>query len=256
MIGMLFLAWAVAALGMALLWIRQRRRNAAVVDVAWSFATGAFGVAFALMFGTGPIRFVVAGIAAAWALRLGLHLADRIAHDTREDVRYRVLREEWGSRYGAYLFGFYQIQALWAVLFALPMLGAALDPSPLSLRVAAGAGLFLVSWLGEASADRQLERFRRTASPGEVCREGWWKYSRHPNYFFEWIHWFAYPVLGWNGAAGPWLWLGPLVMLFFLRRVTGIPLLEKHLVQSRGDAYREYQRTVNAFFPGPPRRSS
>jgi hypothetical protein len=84
-----------------------------------------------------------------------------------------------------------------------------------------------------------------------VCREGLWRYSRHPNYFFEWLHWWAYVFL----AIGSPLWwlpmLGVAVMFLFLTRVTGIPPTEAQALRSRGDAYRAYQRTTNAFFPGP-----
>ena len=93
-------------------------------------------------------------------------------------------------------------------------------------------------------------------SRGRVCREGLWGWTRHPNYFFEWIHWWAYVLLG-VGAPHGWLTLGgPVVMFLFLTRVTGIPPTEARLVESRGEEYRRYQREVNAFFPGPPRRAS
>jgi len=80
-----------------------------------------------------------------------------------------------------------------------------------------------------------------------------WAWSRHPNYFFEWIHWGGYVLLA---AGGPLVWLavlGMLVMLGFLTKVTGIPLTEARSLQSRGEAYREYQRTTSPFVPLPPK---
>jgi steroid 5-alpha reductase family enzyme len=109
----------------------------------------------------------------------------------------------------------------------------------------------MVALTGESIADRQLARFRASPSNrGKVCREGLWRYSRHPNYFFEWFHWWAY---AWLAVGSPLWWLpilGVVVMYLFLTRVTGVPPTEAQAIRSRGDAYREYQRTTNAFFPG------
>jgi steroid 5-alpha reductase family enzyme len=251
-------AWLVSALAMTLLWLWQRRSgNAAIVDVAWSFATATFGVAFALLLGEGPRRWLIAGVAALWGLRLGMHLWKRVTGDAHRDVRYEKMREEWGSRYDLTMFGFYQLQALWAVLFALPMAWAAWNRAPLGVLDALGVAIWLVGFAGEAAADRQLARFRaRPESRGKVCDVGLWRYSRHPNYFFEWIQWFAYVCFA-AGGDGRWLaWLGPAVMLWFLLRVTGVPLLERRLLESRGEAYRLYQRSTSAFFPWFPRRGT
>jgi steroid 5-alpha reductase family enzyme len=115
----------------------------------------------------------------------------------------------------------------------------------------AGVIVWLIAVAGETIADRQLARFRRDpANRGQVCRAGLWRYSRHPNYFFEWVHWLSYVLIG----HGEWLtWIGPVGMLLFLFRVTGIPYTEMQALKSRGDRYREYQSTTNVFFPWFPR---
>ena len=106
-------------------------------------------------------------------------------------------------------------------------------------------------------ADRQLSAFRMNpANRGQVCRQGMWRYSRHPNYFCEWLHWWAYVLLA-VGAAGGWLnVLGPVLMLYFLHKVTGIPPTEAQALKNRGEAYREYQRTTSIFFPWPPKKGA
>ena len=108
---------------------------------------------------------------------------------------------------------------------------------------------------GEAVADHQLAKFRQDpANRGQTCRVGLWAWSRHPNYFFEWMHWFAYLVLA-LGSARWWLALsGPVLMLLFLYRVSGIPWTEAQSLRSRGEDYRRYQREVSAFGPLPPKR--
>jgi steroid 5-alpha reductase family enzyme len=253
---LLLIGWAIMAVVMALLWVVQRaRRNAGIVDVAWSFGTALLGTWFAWgVEGYGPRRLLVAVLAILWGVRLGLHLLHRISREA-EDGRYQALRRQWGDRAQPYLFTFFQIQALWAVMFAAPMLVAARNPMPsLAWGDAVGVGIWLAAIAGEAVADRQLACFRRRPeSAGRVCRDGLWRYSRHPNYFFEWLHWWAYVTIGFAGPHG-WVTLaGPAVMLFFLLRVTGIPPTEARALASRGEAYREYQRTTSAFFPWPPK---
>ena len=119
-----------------------------------------------------------------------------------------------------------------------------------------GLGVWCVAVCGEGLADWQLARFRRRPdSKGRTCREGLWRYSRHPNYFFEWIHWFAYVFLA---LGSPYVWValcGPVVMLLFLFKLTGIPYTEKRALASRGEDYRRYQQTTSAFFPWPPKEA-
>ncbi|MDX1508642.1 MAG: DUF1295 domain-containing protein [Woeseiaceae bacterium] len=252
-----FLAgWAGVALIMLGLWLAQwRTRNAGIVDVAWAFGTGLLGIW--LVLGSGPgdpeRKALIAAMAGVWSLRLGSHLASRVFSES-EDGRYRYLRDHLGDRAQAFMFLFFQIQALWAVMFSLPMWAAAQSPAEgLAWTDAAGAAIFLLSVAGEAVSDAQLSRFRRNPeNSGKVCRIGLWRYSRHPNYFFEWLHWFAYILIG---LGSPYWWItvaGPIVVYFFLTRLTGIPFTEKQALRSRGEAYRRYQKTTNAFFPWPP----
>ena len=111
---------------------------------------------------------------------------------------------------------------------------------------------------GESIADAQLARFRsQPASRGKVCEAGLWRYSRHPNYFFEWLHWWAYVMFA-IGASHWWiaLLLGPVLMLIFLLKITGIPHTEARALESRGQAYRQYQRTTSVSVPWPRRSRS
>jgi steroid 5-alpha reductase family enzyme len=112
----------------------------------------------------------------------------------------------------------------------------------------------ILSIVGESIADAQLAKWRKNpANKGRTCRAGLWNYSRHPNYFFEWLHWWFYVPLTITLPFG-WLSLAlPALMLYFLLRVTGIPYTEMQAIKSRGDDYREYQRTTSAFIPWFPK---
>jgi steroid 5-alpha reductase family enzyme len=116
-------------------------------------------------------------------------------------------------------------------------------------------GLYILAVSGEAIADRQLEVFRsKVMNKGKTLRTGLWRYSRHPNYFFESVHWWAYVPM----AVGlPWSWMAvvwPLFMMSALLWITGVPLAEAQAVASRGDDYRNYQRSTSAFIPWVPRK--
>lgn len=252
--------WAGLAAVMVALWIVERlRRDASLVDVGWAFGVGALVLWFALVTDAPPARrWLVAGAALAWSLRLGLHLlADRVVGKP-EDGRYAKLRREWGPRAGLWFFGFFQLQALAALLFALPMAFAMRNPAPVpSAFDLAAVALLVVVLAGEWVADAQLARFRADpANRGRTCRVGLWSWSRHPNYFFEWLHWFVYVLFA---IGSPWAWLNllaPALMLLLLFRVTGIPATEARALETRGDDYRDYQATVSVFVPLPPRRAA
>lgn len=254
--GVVLFGWVILALALALLWLRQlKTRNATSVDVAWSA-----GLAFLALlypwFADGDLerRVLVSSLGAVWAVRLAWYLfTDRVLKHAEEDGRYKAMRAELGPRAPAVFFLFYQGQAAVAVLFSLPML-AAMEGPALGPGAVVGVAVWLVAVVGESIADAQLAAFRADpTNKGRVCRRGLWRYSRHPNYFFEWVHWWAYVLIG-GGAA--LTWLGPLAMLLFLFRITGIPYTEKQALRSRGSAYRDYQETTSVFVPWPPRTPS
>jgi steroid 5-alpha reductase family enzyme len=115
--------------------------------------------------------------------------------------------------------------------------------------------LWLGALCGEALADRQLGRFKADpTNKGRVMDQGLWRWSRHPNYFFEWLLWVAFVLPGLLAPWGLLTLLAPAAMLFFVLKVTGIPPSEAQALRSRGEAYRAYQRRVSPFFPLPPRK--
>jgi steroid 5-alpha reductase family enzyme len=248
--------WAVLAVALALLWARQiKTKDATSVDVAWSAGLGFLALVYPwFSYGPVPIRILVGALGAIWALRLAWYLlTDRVLKATEEDGRYRAIREHFGPKTNVFLFFFYQGQAAVAVLFSLPML-AAMSRGTLDLWTILGTAVWFVAVVGESIADKQLARFRGNPSNrGQVCQDGLWRYSRHPNYFFEWVHWWAYVLIG-QGAL--LTWIGPVLMLVFLFRLTGIHYTENQAIKSRGDLYREYQRTTSVFFPWFPKRST
>jgi steroid 5-alpha reductase family enzyme len=243
-------------------WMQQRTGRSGSADSFWTFGVGGGAIIAALLPLSGQVsarQFLVAALAAIWSFRLGGHIVGR-NRATGDDPRYRRMIEEWGADARRGMFWFLQSQAAVGVVFVLVIAVASHNPAPrLRWEDFAGALIALAAVSGETFADSELLRFR--ADPknrGAVCDVGLWRWSRHPNYFFEWLTWFAYPViaidlsgrnpLGWFALAAP------ILMYWLLVHVSGIPPLEQHMERTRGAAFYGYQRRTSPFFPWPPRR--
>ncbi len=234
---MILLGWLAAAAVFTVLWVIQKRSgNAGIVDVAWGMGVGLAGAFFCVFSfqGNATRRWIVAILVLAWAIRLSWHVLQRLRR-MPEDGRYSELKASWGDQANQKMIRFYQFQAFAAILFAIPMLIAARNPSGIGILDFAGIAIWVIAIGGEALADLQLDKFRHdSTNKGKVCQDGLWKFSRHPNYFFEWLHWWSYVLLA---ISGPWGWVtifAPLSMLYFILNVTGIPPTEKQALKSRG----------------------
>jgi steroid 5-alpha reductase family enzyme len=246
---------------MALAWVvQQRTGNSGWVDTIWTFSVGLVGAGSALWPMAGEVpnarQWLVTGLVAVWSIRLGSHIAIRTAGIT-DDPRYAAFAAEWGLNAPWRMFIFLQNQALGSVPLVFAIFVAAHVPvSALRIQDVLGAAILLIGIAGEALADAQLRRFRHDPdNHGKVCDAGLWRWSRHPNYFFEWLGWLAYPVIG-LAAGYAWGWaslLAPVFMYWILVHVTGIPPLEAQMLRSRGERYRAYQSRTSMFFPLPPR---
>jgi steroid 5-alpha reductase family enzyme len=244
---------------MAALWaLGIRNRNFSYVDVGWSANFAVLAVLYAALGEGWPMRkWTIAAMFSLWGVRLAGHLAKRIVGQP-EEGRYVELRRRWGAAGGNLnwkFFLFFQFQAVLNVILAIPLLISCLNPEPAvhPLEVA-GVIIWLCGLIGESVADGQLAAFKRDpANKGKVCTVGLWRYSRHPNYFFEWTIWVGYAVFA---LASPWGWIAlamPALMLHFLINVTGVRATEDQALRSKGEQYREYQRRTSMFVPLPPR---
>ena len=245
--GMMFVLWL----------IHIPMRNAAIVDAGWSFGLASLGVIYA-MGGDGwqPRRILVATLALIWGLRLGLYLLFTRIIGHAEEGRYVELRRKWGRNIKFKFLVFFEFQAILDVVLSGPFLfaafGSSTEFSPLEI---AGVIIWIIAILGELIADAQLTRFKKNpANKGKSCQVGLWHYSRHPNYFFEWLIWVGLALISTASPLGYLGWLSPALILYFVLGLTGIPATEAQALRSRGDEYRAYQRTTSAFIPWFPKR--
>ena len=242
----------VAAMMFALWLVHLLIRNAAIVDVGWAAGLATLAVFYAIEGpGYSARKWAIATMAGFWGLRLAMYLFFSRVLAKPEEGRYVQLRREWKTNLQLRFLFFFEFQALLTVVLSLPFLLACLNAiAPLGWLEKIGAGIWLVSICGEAVADYQLNRFRKNpANKGKTCRRGLWGYSRHPNYFFEWMIWVSYAIFA---LGSPWGWLGlisPALMLYFLLGSTGIAATEAQALRTRGVEYRAYQRTTSTFIP-------
>jgi steroid 5-alpha reductase family enzyme len=254
--GLLLVGAVVASVAMAALWwLAVRIRDASHVDVAWAMLIATCALAYAaLADGSGAHRVLAAALASIWGFRLGLYLLVNRVLGKDEDGRYKALRAKWGEDANRKFFWFFQFQAAFVVFFSIPFALIALDDGGLGALEWIGVAVWAIGNAGVIVSDRQLATWRANPqNKGKTARAGLWSWSRHPNYFFEWVTWIGVALVA---TAAPWgwvAWIVPAALLFLLFRVTGIPPTEAQALRSRTD-YAEYQRTTSVFVPLPPKR--
>ncbi len=255
----LFLLATVLAFSVALMWVTWvvawHVRNLGLVDVSWSFGFIPAALFYSIAApGLEARKIKVATLAIIWGGRLAWHVGSRVMRQhPREDARYAVLRSKWALHLHWKTFLFFQLQAVLLALLSLVFLIPCMNDSKSTHDLEwLGLVMGLMAIAGESLADFQLSKFRlNPVNHGKVCQTGLWRYSRHPNYFFEWMAWVGFFVMD---LGSPWGWIAfmsPAFMLYFLLQVTGIPPTEELLLKSKGNAYREYQESTNAFIPWP-----
>ena len=254
-------AFGIVCLSALAAWLwHLKLKNAGVIDLVWGLNLAIAAGVYA-GFGSGwlPRRLAIAAIVALTGLRLSYYLGRRVLSHP-EEGRYEALRKDWAPAPGGIsvelkFLAFFLFQSLLVGLLSLPYLLACLNATigfhPLELFA---IGLFAVGFAGESLADAQLKAFKaRADSTARTCREGLWRFSRHPNYFFEWVMWLSYFVYA---CASPYGWLtfyAPALMLHFLLNVTGVKATEEQCLRSRGEDYAKYQRETSQFIPWFPK---
>jgi steroid 5-alpha reductase family enzyme len=252
------IGWGASALLLAALYLWQRRtRDATAVDAGWGASLVLCAALYAALApGSLVQRLAIAVPVGVENLRVASLVRNRLGKG--EDSRYRELRRRWrekGREQQTFAI-FYQAQALLAAILSVPALLASFNESGSLVAVQwVGLALWVVAATLEWTADRQLARFKASGSEGVMDR-GLWRYSRHPNYFFQTLTWVAYALIA---VAAPYGWiafLAPALILYLVLFVTGVPPAEESSLRSRGDAYRRYQERTSVFVPWPPTHSS
>lgn len=231
------------------------RKDVSIVDSLWS-----------LMFLAAAISYVIAAdnytqhslllltLISLWALRLSVFLSIR-NWGQEEDRRYREIRANNEPHFNLKsLYIIFGLQAGLAWIISIPLLFALSSKASLGVIELAAAGLWLLGFIFESVADLQLYRFKSNPdNSGKVLNTGLWAYSRHPNYFGEFLIWWAFFLFALSTGAW-WTVFSPVLMTLLLLKVSGVSLMEQDITERRA-GYREYIESTNAFFPGKPKHN-
>lgn len=252
-------AFAIFTL-MTIVWIESvRRRDASIVDLVW-------GLGFVIV---GWTSFVCVSLASSsvkydalllpvltsiWGIRLSVYLYWR-NHGKPEDYRYQAMRRKWGKSFPwISAMSVFALQGLVMWVVSLPLQVSVIGSLQPSIWLWIGLCLFAIGFFFEAVGDWQLARFKLNQSnANRVLDSGLWRYTRHPNYFGDFVVWWAFFFLSVSQTGVWWTFIGPLFMSILLMKISGVTLLEKSLVVKKPQ-YADYVARTNAFFPGPPKR--
>ena len=235
------------------------KKDASIVDLFWGVGFVVVAVSTLARIESPSLRtWLLLGVTAIWGTRLSLYLSWR-NHGQPEDYRYREMRERHGDRFPLVsLVTVFLLQGavMWIVSF----------PIQLGMHVPTESGPTIVMWLGcvlwsvgvffESVGDWQLARFRaNTENRGQILNTGLWRYTRHPNYFGDFCVWWGIYLIAFGDGRYWWTAIGPAIMSVFLMKFSGVGMLEKALSKSK-PGFADYAARTNAFFPGPPKKTS
>lgn len=250
--------WLVEVFMLIFWGVYLTKKNLSISDIAWGLGFIAVCTIYFIL-GEGYLwrKLLILTLVSIWALRLTGYLLERFLPN-EQDPRFNLIFASEKKNLFTSIpsltlksLVYFLLQGLVIVILSIPFAIISRDPFPYFGPIEVlGILIWMGGMTGEAIADRQLHQFKSNPAYRDyVCEEGLWHYSRHPNYFFEWIIWIGYAVVALPSPLG---WLGlisPALMLYLLTKVSGIPLAEAEALRTKGDAYREYQRRTSAFIP-------
>jgi steroid 5-alpha reductase family enzyme len=227
-----------------------KKRND-LADVAWGLG---FLLIALVSFNNSERSLLILSLIFLWSLRLSIHIWLR-NRGRKEDYRYQEKREKWGKLF--YLQSFFQVYLLQGFLMLVISTPIILvnfyGKNPLVWLDFLGLTFWIIGFFFESVGDWQLIKFLRKSEPGKIMSSGLWKYSRHPNYFGEFLQWFGVALVAFSVPYGFWGLISPLILLILLTKVSGIPLLEKKMAEN--PEFQEYKKKTSVFLPWFPKRS-
>jgi len=232
-------------------------KNVSIVDIFWGFGFVVVNAFYVFMSGElNDRKTLILILVTIWGLRLTFYLAYRNI-GKGEDFRYQEFRRKFGpERY--WWLSFFQVfllQGALIMIVSLPLLGISSSTSSGTLNVLDYIGMlvWLIGFAFEAGGDFQLARFKsNSGNQGKVLQTGFWKYTRHPNYFGDAAVWWAYAIF--SVAAGSyWQIIGSILMTILIIKVSGVSLLERTLKDTKPQ-YKDYIQKTSSFFPWFPKK--
>lgn len=258
MLDTFLLVFAIVLSMFAILWIVSIFiKNVSIVDFFWGISFVVANACYVIMSGDMTSRkIVLLVLVTIWGGRLSIYLFWR-NRGKGEDFRYQNFRKKYGEKryWWISFFQTFLLQAVLAMIISLPLLGASFGNASESLSWIDYIAIlvWLVGFTFEAGGDYQLARFKdNPENRGKVLESGFWRYTRHPNYFGDATVWWAYGLFS-IAAGGYWEIIGSLIMTWLITKVSGVAMLEKTLNTTK-PKYHDYIKRTNSFFPWFPKK--
>ncbi len=224
-------------------------KDASIVDIFWSLGFLLAATLYLNKAGSSPRSNLVFLMVAAWSVRLAAYLAMRNL-GKGEDRRYKAMRVIRPKEFWIWsLYRVFWLQCTLMMIIGAPLYFLFANPGPLNMFSYLGAAVWALGMFWEVVGDFQMQRFKSNKNnKAKVMRLGLWRFTRHPNYFGEAIIWWGFYICA-LGVPYGWLsFFGPLLLNFFLLKVSGVSMLENDLRDRKPD-YRAYIKETPAFIP-------
>ena len=232
------------------------QRNGAILDVVFAFGFIIVAItSFAIGQGYLLRKILLFVMAAIWASRLLGYLFVRYLKKD-EEGRFQILRKRFSIDSDLKFLALFFVQGIAILIISWPFVLSCLNPTAeISSFEIAGMIVWLIGFVFETIADRELWQFKiEEQNKEKVCQTGLWNYSRHPNYFFNWLVWIGFFLFALDAPYGYTSLVSPALMWYLLTQVSGIKEQEMLAIQTKGEQYKEYQRKTNKFFPWFPKK--
>jgi steroid 5-alpha reductase family enzyme len=249
MIRIMLIVYIYLILQMCLIWVGYRlSKNPSIVDMSWSCGLMTAGLIYLNSHPITERSAIISILLVTWSLRLAGYLwYSRVRHG-HVDKRYTKLSDGWKINKSLGFFCNFQLQAVLIFIISIVFLFIGKTPSAnLSILDIFAVCTVITGIIGESVADFQLQIFK-SRHPGMVCNVGLWHYSRHPNYFFDWVTWCGFTLFSLRFDFGCIGLISPLVLYLLFTQVTG-PMTERGSIASRGQTFIDYQKKTSMFFP-------
>ncbi len=252
MFEVVLISWLVVFCFICLIWAwHLYLKNPSLIDACWPIGILISGsVYITLQYSQTAIDFKIVAYWVCfviWALRLSGFLWLTRIKKNEIDKRYLELSSTWKMKKSLGFFLQYQFQGILMIVVSLPFLFIGSDHSTLSWFDFIVISFVVLCIIFESIADYQLYAFKKD-HPGKVCNQGLWKYSRHPNYFFEWLIWIGFAVGAVHSTLSCLSFISPILLIYLFAFVTG-PITERSSIKSRGHEYLTYQKKTSMIIP-------
>lgn len=226
----------------------QKKQTTAVIDAFWSLGHWLLGSWMLYQNSAMNTHNIWVYLClTAWAFRLSGYIYCTRVYQKHLEPRYDNLLKKQNQSFNHQFLKQITLQVTLIYLLMAPFYLTLLHPVNFSFYTACISGLlFIFGFINEALTDWQRHKFRKKNHG--ILTTGWWGLSRHPNYFFELMMWYAFAVMAFDQSYGWITLLSPVILNMIMLKIT-IPVTEQYALKKNPELYKAYQHNTNKLLP-------